>query len=57
VVRQVKKRGAQFHELCFLFSRQNDVLQMSRRCIQFRTFDQLVDLRIEAYDEVQDSSV
>ena len=33
VVRQVKKRGAQFHELCFLFFREDDVFEMSRRSI------------------------
>ena len=39
VVRQIEERGAELHELCFLFFRQNNIFEMSRRSIQFRPFD------------------
>ncbi len=52
MIGQVEERRAELHELRLLFSRQNDVFQMSRRSIQLRPFDQLVDLRIQAYDKI-----
>ena len=57
MIGQVEERRAELDELRLLFFRQNDILQMSRRCVEFRPFDQLVDLRIQAHDEVQDSPI
>ena len=57
MIGQVEERRAELHELRLLFSRQNDVFEMSRRCIELRTFYEFINFRIQAYDKIQDSSV
>ena len=52
MIGQIEERGAELHELCFLFFRQNDVFEMSCGGIQFRTLHQFINFRIEAYDKI-----
>ena len=52
MIGQVEERRAELHELRLLFSRQNDVFEMSRRCIELRTFYEFINFRIQAYDKI-----
>ena len=52
MIGQVEERRAELHELRLLFSREDNIFEMSCWCVEFRTFHQFINFRIQAYDKI-----